>query len=583
MDTLTFESHPLVRHLRLARLMGTHEVPPVPDIAVDLPEMLVSQGVAPHDEVLRALEAFHGVPALPLHDIEPDPEAMALLTPEACRQLHALPLLMAGPHLMVALADPWDLDVHAMLEFKSGRQVCPVVALKSDILEAVGAFYESTEQLGRAIQNLVRVQEREASRHSAEAADDSDVEWKNAPVVKLVDYILRQGLTLSASDIHLEPASDHCKLRYRIDGVLHPHKGPPPSAYPEVVSRIKVMASLDAAETRIPQDGRLTFVEGARRVEFRVATLPLVHGEGVCLRILDRSGVKLDLEKLGFPDSLLPLYRNAINSPHGLVIVSGPTGSGKSTTLYAALATIATEDRKVITVEDPVEYRTDTACQSPVRTEVGYTFASGLRAILRHDPDVVMIGEMRDQESAEIAIRAALTGHLVLSTLHTNDSVSVVTRLVDMGVPHYLVSATLRLVMSQRLVRLLCPSCKAAHLVSREVLADMGATARQLETREPVVYEPRGCDHCNHIGYLGRTALFEVLDASTLFATLKDRNPSLAELQEAARAIGLGTLRTWGIERALRGDTSLEEVLKGTADSGLALRHAAALKEGHGG
>lgn len=582
MDTLTFESHPLVRHLRLARLVGTHEVPPLPDVNVDLPELLVSQGITPHDDVLRALETFYGVPALPLLEVQPDAEALALLTAEACRQLHALPLLMTEPRLMVAMADPWDLDIVARLEFKSGRRVCPVVALKSDILEAIAAFYESSEQLGRAIQNLVRVQERAATRRDAEASGDAEMEWKNAPVVKLVDYILRQGLTLSASDIHLEPCSDHCKLRYRIDGVLHPYKGPPPSAYPEVVSRIKVMANLDAAETRTPQDGRLTFVDGARHVEFRVSTLPLVHGEGVCLRILDRSGVHLDLKQLGFPDALLPVYQKAINSPHGLIIVSGPTGSGKSTTLYAALSTIATDDRKVITVEDPVEYRTDTACQSPVRSEVGYTFATGLRAILRHDPDVIMIGEMRDQESAEIAIRAALTGHLVLSTIHTNDSVSAVTRLVDMGVPYYLVSATMRLVMSQRLVRLLCPGCKAPRAVSREVLVDVGASARQLELANPMVYEPRGCDLCNQIGYLGRRALFEVLDASTLFAHLKERNPSLAELHEAARAIGLITLRSWGIERALHGDTSLEEVMKVTADSGGVTHRALDLTEGQG-
>lgn len=569
MSPAHLEDHPLARHLRSLPALAGRVLPrPTRNPAWELPELLVEQGWFSRQEVRELLEDLYGVPALDLEALDPDPEALVLMPEPLCKQWRALPVARSETHLLVVMADPWDLDVRGWLEFRSARTVVPAVALEADLLAAHKACFETSELLGHAIHDLVRAQEQEAGqrRPSAGAADR---EWKDAPVIKLVNFILQRGLSLGASDIHLEPYEDHCSLRYRIDGALHPSEAPSKDLYPEVLSRIKVMANLDVASSRLPQDGRLSFAHGGRLVEFRVSTLPLVHGEGACLRILDKSGMRQDLAGLGFPETLLPLYQGATHSPHGLIIVSGPTGSGKSTTLYATLAEIATPDKKVITVEDPVEYRTDVACQSPVRGELGYDFATGLRAILRHDPDILMIGEMRDHESAEIAIRAAMTGHLVLSTLHTNDSVSVVSRLVDMGIPHFLVSATLRMVVAQRLVRMLCPRCRQKRRVPREFLESLAVAPLPPTAEEVEVWGPGGCDACNHLGYAGRSALFEVLDAGHLFRHLRDRDVSLQELTDHALAQGLVTLRDWGLRRVLRGETSLEEVLKVTADAGL--------------
>lgn len=553
-DLLTF----LHRQPDLARIGLPQTATPL----ADLPQSMVDQGLMAAPDMRAMLERFYGVPAISLDAFEPQPEALAASTVEACREKIMVPLSLEGGVFTVALADPWDIDLLTALEMESGLTVSPRLALKTEVLDAVRRWYESSDQLQRAISALVS----DRAIDGEIVLEGAAMEDPNAPVVKLVRYFLQQGLALGASDIHLEPYPTHSALRYRVDGVLHPYDGPPRDMHDAVIARLKVLANLDVTETRVPQDGRITFRQGNRTVEFRVSTMPFAGGEGVVLRILDKSNVVVDIRSLGFPVDLLPLFEKAVESPNGLILVSGPTGSGKSTTLYAALKDIATSDRKVITVEDPVEYKMVGVCQSAVRPDIGYTFATGLRSILRHDPDVVMIGEMRDQESADIAVRAALTGHLVLSTIHTNDAISVITRLVDMDVAHFLVSATLRLAIAQRLVRKLCSYCKSTKMVAKaeltRVLRDEQVAAQFPDSL--TIGVAVGCPACKNLGYRGRTAIYEVLDARALFDSLRDPAVSPREMREAARAIGLRTLRTNGILKMIDGDTSLEEVLKTT-------------------
>jgi len=558
------DTHPLLTTLRAHPAMSRVSLEPGPYPLAALPQQAVDAGLVTADEMRSLLETLYGLPQVALDTIEPAPKALGLRTADACRERAMLPYDIDGWVLRVAMADPWDLDTIAALEMETGLRVAPAVALKSEIEQAVRRAYESTEQLSQAIGALISDVGQQAGGPVAAAA----VEDPDAPVVRLVRYLLQQGMALGASDIHLEPYPNHSSLRYRIDGVLHAYDGPPRAMHDAIIARVKVLSNLDVTETRVPQDGRLTFRHGDRVAEFRVSTMPFAAGEGVVLRILDKSNVVLDIRKLGFPADLLGLFEKAVASPNGMVLVSGPTGSGKSTTLYAALKEIATTDRKVITVEDPVEYKMVGVCQSAVRPDIGYSFATGLRSILRHDPDVVMIGEMRDKESAEIAVRAALTGHLVLSTIHTNDALSVVTRLLDMGLASYLVSATLRLALAQRLVRRLCVSCRVATTVTRaEIEAVMFDPRLRATLPEQVtVYRAGGCGACRNLGYRGRTAVYEILDTRALFDEIRDRPPSLVEMREAALRTGLRTLRTSGVVKVLEGETSLEEIIKITED-----------------
>lgn len=561
---MLLDTHPLLTtlraHSKASRLTfdaGPHPIAALPQQAVDA-EMFTAA------EMRAILEQLYGVSLASLETLVPVPRALALRTPDACRERVLLPYAIDDWVLRVVMADPWDFDTIAALEMETGLRVAPEVALKSEIESAIRRVYESTEQLSQAIGALIS----DAGATADAQIDVADLEDPNAPVVRLVRYLLQQGMALGASDIHLEPYPNHSSLRYRIDGVLQAYDGPPRTLHDAVIARIKVLSNLDVTETRIPQDGRLTFRQGDRAAEFRVSTMPFAAGEGVVLRILDKSNLVLDIRKLGFPTEELDLFEKAVASPNGIILVSGPTGSGKSTTLYAALKDIATSDRKVITVEDPVEYKMVGVCQSTVRPDIGYTFATGLRSILRHDPDVVMIGEMRDQESAEIAVRAALTGHLVLSTIHTNDALSVVTRLLDMGVASYLVTATLRLALAQRLVRRLCTACRVAVTVSRTDIEAVMFNARLRATlpEQVTVYRASGCAACRDLGFRGRTAVYEVLDTRALFSEMRDRSLSPSEMREAALRVGLRTLRTSGVAKVLEGETSLEEIVKITED-----------------
>jgi type IV pilus assembly protein PilB len=558
------ENHPLLAALR-DQVAG--DLPDLGDSTApyaELPARLVAAHQVTGPRMLEILSRASGLPPIDLHGFSGDSEALGLLPRESCDYWRILPLAVSGDRLALAMADPWDLDAVTFVEMKCGRLVEPLVCLEDARQEAAARLYASSDVLGRAIQEIVG----EAAPRQKERAPAAPIEREDAPVIKLVNYIIEQGVNLGASDIHLEPTEDGGRVRYRIDGTLHEIVKPPAGMYTSAVSRIKVMAGLDVSESRFPQDGRMSVAVGRREVDLRVSTIPFADGEGAVLRILDKTGVTLDLEALGYPMDLYPLYERGYKAPHGMILVAGPTGSGKSTTLYATVKTICTPEIKVISVEDPVEYRLKGMMQSPIHEEYGYTFEMGLRAILRHDPDVVMIGEIRDQVSAEIAVRAALTGHLVFSTIHTNDSVQALTRLQDMGIPDYLVRAVLRTVISQRLVRRLCPVCRRPVSESKATFERLGLDPEGLKglSDTVTVYEPVGCPECKNIGYRGRTAIFEVLDAVTLFRHSTGQERSVQELTDLALRLGLRTLRANGLRRVLDGTTSLQEVLKVTSD-----------------
>ncbi|MBS2037545.1 type II/IV secretion system protein [bacterium] len=553
-------THPLLQ--RLAEHFPSAQIPSGIPLS-ELPDRLVQEEQVPAEEMLALLRNTYGSPWVKISAVNPEPTALGVLNLELCKFWRCLPIALTADSLVLAMADPWDYDALQFVRMRCGKRVETVLCLHTPLQEAIVRAYSSAAALGLTISDLVGEADQDTTQIQKTA-----VEEKDAPIIKLVQAILEQGLASRASDIHLEPTPNGGRVRYRIDGKLHEMIEPPGNLFAPVVSRIKVLSNLDVSETRFPQDGRITLSVGRRKIDFRVSTIPFADGEGVVLRILDKGNLTLELGALGFPEHLLPTYEKAIRSPHGLVLVAGPTGSGKSTTLYATIKEVLTPDVKVISVEDPVEYRLAGMEQSPIREDIGYTFDMGLRAILRHDPDIVMIGEMRDKNSAEIAVRTALTGHLVFSTVHTNDSLQAVTRLVDMGVPDYLVRATLRTVLSQRLVRLLCRQCRQPQQIETARLLEYGLDAEAAShlKQEVTVYGPGGCDNCKGLGYLGRQGIYELLDAGLLFSHLSVGETTLESLKAKAAGLGLLNLRQNGLRRALDGFTSVDEVVKVTAD-----------------
>lgn len=551
--------NPLIEALHaqgwLAKLLGWEKFP-----VAELPDRVIAANIASEAQVLAMLAQLYQVPSITSEGMRMDPSAAQLLDQDLCSYWSLLPLKLEDGRLLAAAVDPWEQDAISYLLLAAGEHLLIdwLVCLNSDMQEAISRSFSNAP-----IRNAELAEQAESETLTL----PGQREFQDSPVVKLVQHLIEQGVNLAASDIHLEPSEEGGTLRFRIDGSLQPFPHPASHMHAACVSRIKVMANLNVSETRLPQDGRISLQVGKRKLDLRVSTLPLAYGEGVVLRILDTSGRSLDLETLGLPVRELGLYNQAVHSPHGLILLAGPTGSGKTTTLYATLKLLNTPDRKIISVEDPIEYRLKGIHQSPVREEVGYSFEMGLRAILRHDPDVVMIGEIRDHVSAEIAVRSALTGHLVLSTLHTNDSVQAVTRLVDMGVPSYLVTAVLRLVLSQRLLRRLCLPCRQATMVDGDILRGFGYDSPELGDQVEA-FLPSGCSQCHGLGYSGRVAVYELLEAGRLFRENGLNLQSANELLElAVDRLGMRSLRVAGLDKVLDGTTSLEEVLRVTADS----------------
>jgi general secretion pathway protein E len=480
------------------------------------------------------------------------------------REHRIVPVAFDQRTLRVAAATPWDEEVIDMLRAASGADVIVCSADTQAIDECIERLYGRDSQDITSILEGMDEGDHEPARHEVE--DDvnhlKDLA-SEGPVIRLVNLLIARAVEGRASDIHIEPFAEEVKIRYRIDGVLHQVESTPRRLEAAIVSRIKIMAKLNIAERRLPQDGRIRMNIGGREVDIRVSTVPIVHGESVVMRLLDTEQMVVDLGRFGFAPSTLAAFRRLITKPNGIVLVTGPTGSGKTTTLYGALSLINTPDKKIVTVEDPVEYQIEGVSQIQVKTAIGLNFAGTLRHIVRQDPDVIMIGEIRDLETAEIAIQSALTGHLVFSTLHTNDAPSTITRLLDMGVENYLLGSTVRGILAQRLVRVVCPSCRERtdpSELNREELAALGIPPGA------VLYHERGCEECSFTGYRGRTGIFELLVVDETIRKAILREPDESSLRNTARTKGMETLLEDGIKKVMAGVTTLSEVLKVTQE-----------------
>ncbi|MGE5591126.1 MAG: GspE/PulE family protein [Bacillota bacterium] len=524
-----------------------------------LGQVLVQQGLVKDLDVARAVADQLRIPFLPEGDLRLDP-SVARLVPEAVvRRLLALPVREEQGKLLVGMVDPYNVFALDEIRALVGRPVQPAVLTERALESALRSLYALDE-----ISAVPREAREASASSSAEAAPPADTgafvledQAADAPAVKLVNGILQRALDERASDIHWEPLEDGTRVRYRVDGVLHEVAAPPRSLHAAVVSRLKVMAQLDIAERRLPQDGRFQVRQGTREIDFRVSTLPTVHGEKVAIRLLDRSQGLLQLEQIGFRPETLAAYRGLIRRPYGLVLVTGPTGSGKTTTLMATLAQLNAPEQNIITVEDPVEYHLSGVNQVQVNPRAGLTFANGLRSILRQDPNIIMVGEIRDRETAEIAVRAALTGHLVFSTVHTNDAASTLTRLADMGVEPFLLASAVSGVLAQRLARRLCPHCREPYTLEP---GDSARAGLALPGGPVQLHRARGCPHCQGTGYRGRLPLFELMPVTEPIRDLVAKGAPASALAAAARAEGMDTLLHDGLARALAGETSLDEV-----------------------
>lgn len=526
-----------------------------------LGEALIQLGYVVEEQIVMALSKQLAIPYISLASgkLKPafDQDLDKLVPYDFAIKNFVLPLSRNLKSLTVVMFDPLDLIVIDNLKKLTGCEVNPVIATKSDILETSGLFYGKDKMLREAMMAANR-EDRIIEEVTSEETDLSlnklIAQAEEAPVIKLVDLIIRQAIEESASDIHIEPQYEKLKVRYRIDGALYDMPSPSVSLYSPIVSRIKILSKMDIAEKRLPQDGGFMVKINERLVDLRVSTLPTIYGEKVVLRILDKSRVPLDLAKIGLMPVELAIIRRGTSASYGLVFLTGPTGSGKSTTLYSVLNEVRSSVKNILTVEDPVEYRLEGINQVQIKPEIGLTFANVLRCFLRQDPDIILVGEVRDLETAEICIRAALTGHLVLSTLHTNDAPSTVTRLLDIGIPVYLLAASLRLIVAQRLVRKLCAHCKQPYEVKKEILPE----GINLDTA--VIYKSNGCEKCNFIGYKGRAVIAEIIFVDEDIRELMYKGSSSSEMLETAKRKGSLSLLESGLKRVEEGITSLEEI-----------------------
>ncbi len=473
-----------------------------------------------------------------------------------------VPLKLEDGVLHLALADPADYGTIEALELAWGVTVKPYEGRKADILDAADRLYGSQSQ---SMDTIIEEADRDVTEIASQREDDADHLRdlaQEAPIIRLVNRLIFNAVEEQASDIHFEPFEHRFRVRYRMDGVLQEVESPPVRLQSAIISRVKIMARLDISERRRPQDGRIKLKIGDRQVDFRVSTIPTQHGESLVLRILDRESLILDLAALGFPGSLRHQYNELISQPYGMILVTGPTGSGKTSTLYTTLDKINSPEYKIMTLEDPIEYQLEGVNQIQVNRKIGFTFAGGLRSIVRQDPDIIMVGEIRDRETADIAIQSALTGHLLFSTLHTNDAPGAVTRLLDMGVESFLLSSTLLGVLAQRLVRLICPHCKEEAEPDVKLLDSLQLPEEELNG--VTYYAGKGCDECRSTGFKGRTAIFEYLPVNDKIRELIHQQATTDQIKKTARADGMRTLREDGWRRVKDGDTTVSEVLRVT-------------------
>jgi len=555
---------------------------------------LIRLGYIKEDELLSFLSAQYRVPSVKLSKIEINPNVIKLIPSSIAKKYFIIPIHRVGPKLTLAMADPSNIIVIDEVKFMTGFNVEPVVASESEIVDAIKKYYgggatssstgtdysdleeelNSSSDFGVVIEDdptitedfdsLVHgaIENVEVVDTEAQEEDTGEIE---GPIIKIVNGILLKAIKTGASDIHFEPYERTFRVRFRVDGVLRREINLPIQLKNAIVSRLKIMSKLDIAERRLPQDGRIKLrLAKGRDMDFRVSTVPVLFGEKVVLRLLDKSALQLDMTKLGFEESSLEDFKAALKKPVGMILVTGPTGSGKTTTLYSALSELNKETENIMTAEDPVEYNFMGINQVQMHEEIGLTFASALRSFLRQDPDIIMVGEIRDFETAQIAVQAALTGHLVLSTVHTNDAPGTITRLVDMGIEPFLIASAVILILAQRLVRKICTECREPIKVHPQLLIDLGVPPDEVRTFP--VYKGKGCSICNYTGYKGRIGLYEVMPMKEEIKELVLARASTSEIKKEAIRLGMKTLRQSGIVKIREGLTTIEEVLRSTME-----------------
>jgi type IV pilus assembly protein PilB len=535
---------------------------------VSIGDVLVSMGSISEKDKIRGQAEQWGVPFIDLAEYQADADLIRLISQEMARRLKCLPIARSEDRLTLAMKNP--LDIYAIDEVRliSGMEVDAIIAAEEDIVAAIAQAYHSqndvTDAMTTAIADLTSDDSFSVSMNDSNGEteelnlDQLKALSADAPVVRMANLIITQAIQEKASDIHVEPQKDHVRVRYRADGIMMEGMKLPKQAQASLISRMKIMAEMDIAEKRAPQDGRISLIIDGKEFDFRVSTLPNVYGEKIVMRILDKSSINIGLNKLGLLPDTMEKFENAITRSYGIILVTGPTGSGKSTTLYSVLNKLNTGDKNIITIEDPVEYNVAGLTQAQVNVRAGMTFAAGLRTMLRQDPDIIMVGEIRDSETALIATEAALTGHLVLSTLHTNDAPGAVTRLVDMGIESFLISSALVCVIAQRLLRTICPKCKEAYKPSPQALVNLGMEA----DADVNFYRGAGCPHCKGTGYKGRVGVYELMTINDEIRETILKKANAMELQQAALRNGMRTLRDDAMEKILLGMTTLEECLR---------------------
>ena len=524
--------------------------------------ILIRAGMTAERDVVDALSTQLGLPLANVADYPEFPLLEERIAVRFLKQSRVLPLREDDGQLVLAMVDPQDEFVIKAFGLLTHRAITTRLAVPSELEAAFERLYGSGKSSMDQIVGEVETREEEVGNEDLQQLKDMASE---APIIRLVSLIISHALEARASDIHIEPFENRLIVRYRVDGVMHEVESPPRRFSAAVISRIKIMASLDIAERRLPQDGRIKLRIQGKEIDLRVSTVPTMHGESVVMRILDKSGTALDFVTLGFDTNVLQRFMEVLMLPHGILLVTGPTGSGKTTTLYTALDKLNNPDLKILTVEDPVEYQMEGINQIQVKPQIGLTFANALRSIVRQDPDVIMIGEIRDLETAQIAVQSALTGHMVLSTLHTNDAASTINRLLDMGMDDYLLTSTVNGILAQRLVRTLCTQCRQAYPALPEVVEEM-QLKRYTENDPIMLYRPVGCDHCGGTGYMGRLSILEMLVMSDAIRSMVMRHVTAGEIRQQAIAEGMQTMYENGLRKAVAGVTTIEEVLRVTRE-----------------
>lgn len=525
--------------------------------------ILTQLGLVSERDMAEALALYLDLPLVTAADYPTQAILEDQISTKFLKEFRTIPLADTAEGLVLAIADPLDAYAVNAMRLLTGKPVLPRVGVPAEIEAAFERLYGSSKASIENIFEEVTSEEDEGTNEDIERLKDLASE---APVIRMVNLLISRAVEMRASDIHIEPFERKLKVRYRIDGVLREVDAPPSRLRAAVISRVKLMAKLNIAETRLPQDGRIRLVIRGKEIDLRVSTVPSMHGESLVLRVLDKGSVALDFPTLGFEKQLLKSYLDLLDRPHGILLVTGPTGSGKTTTLYTSLLRLNTGERKILTVEDPIEYQLEGINQVQVKPQIGLGFANVLRSFLRQDPDVIMIGEIRDLETAEIAVQAALTGHKVLSTLHANDAATTITRLLDMGVEDYLLTSTVNGVVAQRLVRTLCGDCREPRPALPEMVEQL--QLGRFTSSDPItLYQATGCEHCNGSGYLGRTGLLEILELSDPIRRLILQRAEAHEIKRAAAEAGMRTMYQDGVYKVLAGTTTLEEVLRVTRDT----------------